>query len=492
MSPLALTLAHLRRRPWGTALNVLLLALGVGSIVVLLLVGSQLDRALERDAEGVDLVVGAKGSPLQLVLSAVYHADAPTGNVTESEVETVLDNPAIESWIPVALGDSYRGYRVVGTTAAYPDLYDASLASGQLWEGIWEVTLGATVARSEGLAVGDEVVSSHGLTAGGEAHGETPLRVVGVLAPTGGVIDRLVLTSVETIRAVHDDHGDDEHDDHGDEGHSDDDHSDDDHSDDDHSDDDHSDDDHGEDDHQHDDHGEDDHDESHSDDGPSLTDDAPLEGGETFDETEAGEAPPGFGFPGLPPPAAAPAEEDGPEITAALVRYASPLAVVTFPRYINAETNLQAASPALEAQRLLGLLGVGLGALRVFGLVLVIAALLGVAVGLYNAMRDRRTDLAVMRTLGATRGRLVAQVLLEGILLTVAGTALGVALGHGAVATLVAAAADTRSPLPVTAWAVAPAEIAVVALAVAVGALAALIPAIQVYRADVADTLARS
>ncbi|MEL6616822.1 MAG: ABC transporter permease, partial [Bacteroidota bacterium] len=205
-----------------------------------------------------------------------------------------------------------------------------------------------------------------------------------------------------------------------------------------------------------------------------------------------GIAPPGFGVPGLPTPEASPEEASGPEITAALVRFASPLAVVSFPRFVNAETNLQAASPALEAQRLVGLLGAGLGALRAFGIILVVAALLGVAVGLYNAMRERRTDLAVMRTLGATRQRLVAQVLLEGVLLTASGAALGVALGHGAVALLAAASASTRSPLPVTAWTVTPAEIVVVALALAVGVLVALLPAIQVYRADVAQTLARS
>ncbi|MEM0962984.1 MAG: ABC transporter permease [Bacteroidota bacterium] len=496
MSPLALTIAALRRRPWGTTLNVLLLALGVGSIVALLLVGGQLDRALSRDAEGIDLVVGAKGSPLQLVLSGVYHADAPTGNVPEAEVESLLgDNPAIASWIPLALGDSYQGRRVVGTTAEFAALYGAEPDDGRLWESVGEATLGAAVAAETGLEIGDELVTSHGLTAGGEAHDDEPLRVVGVLSPTGRVLDRLVLTSVETIRAVHGDHdhedGDHDHEDgehdhdadHEGDGHSDE--EDHDHGDEDH---DHSDGDH--------DHSDDDHNDESAPDNVAL-----LDGATSPESEEAGppaggaDAPPGFGFPGLPAPdAAAPDEEEdsGPEITAALVRYASPLAAVSFPRFVNAETNLQAASPALEAQRLLGLLGVGLGALRAFGFILVVASLLGVAIGLYNAMRERRTDLAVMRTLGATRKRLVAQVLLEGVLLTGAGALLGVLLGHGAVALLAAAAAETRSPLPVTAWTVAPAEVALVVLALVVGALVALVPAIQVYRADVAETLARS
>lgn len=455
MSPLALTLAFVRRRPWGTALNVVLLALGVGSIVALILVGGQLDRTLARNAEGIDLVVGAKGSPLQLVLSAVYHADAPTGNVPVSEVEAVLASPAVASWVPLALGDSYRGRRVVGTTAAYPALYGAEPASGRLWAAEGEVTLGADVARDEGLAVGDEVVTSHGLTAGGEAHGGHPLRVVGVLAPTGTVVDRLVLTAVETVWAVHDEHGDEDEE-----------------------------------------HGEHDETVAHNDEHDELESDG-LEAngleanGLAAPPGTASGPPPGFGVPGLPGLGAPAEADDEPEYTAALVRYASPLAAISFPRFVNAETNLQAASPALETQRLLGLLGVGLGALRVFGLVLVAAAVLGVAIGLYNAMRERRTDLAVMRTLGASRRRVVAQVLLEGVLLAGAGTALGVFLGHVAVAALVAASAGTRTPLPVTAWTVAPAEVAIAALAVAVGALAALVPAVQAYRTDVARTLSQ-
>ncbi|MEM6326203.1 MAG: ABC transporter permease [Bacteroidota bacterium] len=493
MSPFALTLAHLRRRPWGTALNIVLLALGVGSIVALLLVGSQLDQALARDAEGIDVVVGAKGSPLQLVLSSVYHADVPTGNVKEAEAEAVLNNPSIESWVPLALGDSYRGRRVVGTTTDFPALYDATTASGRLWEDVGEATLGASVARDEGIAIGDDLVTTHGLTAGGEAHGDDPLRVVGVLAPTGTVIDRLVLTSVETVRAIHGEH---DHED-GEHSHEDDDHDEEYSHDEEHGDDhdhdggdDHGDD-HGDGDHEHGDDlsdGDHEHDDSTEDLAAPITEAGGLEPG----PPGLADGPPGFGLPGAPSPNAAPPEDDGLEITAALARFASPLAVVSFPRFVNSETNLQAASPALEAQRLLGLLGVGLGAIRAFGLVLAIGALLGVAVGLYNAMRERRVDLAVMRTLGATRKRLVAQVLLEGVLLTTAGTALGVALGHGAVAMIAAASASTRSPLPVTAWTVTPAEIVVVVLAIAVGALVALIPAIQVYRADVARTLAES
>ena len=481
MGPLALTLAYLRRRPWGTALNVLLLALGVASIVALVLVGGQVTRGVERDAAGVDLVVGAKGSPLQLVLSSVYHVDAPTGNVGVAEVEAALDTRAVASWTPLALGDALGGHRVVGTTPDWLDRYDAAPREGRLWEAEGEVVLGAEAAAGLGLGLGDTAVSAHGLsdeTRSG-AHDEHPLTVVGVLAPTGTVADRLVLTSVETVWAAHEM-------------------------------------------------------------GPGPPDprppdpsrgsgSVPLAGGQgvaaqgdgaagdelagdgaaddegTGEEVAGGELPPppegttaampppppGGGAAGAPLAGAPPA---GPprQYTAVLVEYASPLAAALLPRAINGGTTLQAASPAVESQRLLGLLGVGLGALRVFGLVLVLAAALGVAVALANALRERRTDLAVMRTLGAGRGRILAQVLLEGVLLAGAGALLGLALGHAAVAALAAATAGTRTPLPVSAGAFDPAELWIVLGVVALGALAALVPALQAYRTDPARTLARS
>ncbi|MEM6784156.1 MAG: ABC transporter permease [Bacteroidota bacterium] len=158
---------------------------------------------------------------------------------------------------------------------------------------------------------------------------------------------------------------------------------------------------------------------------------------------------------------------------------------------INAQTNMQAAAPAVETQRLLNLLGIGLDALRLFGIVLIAAAALGVGIALYNAMRDRRYDLAVMRSLGAKRRTLVAHALLEGFLLASMGTVLGLLLGHGAASALGAATAGTRTPVPLTGLTFVPEEWALVALMLGLGIIAALIPAIQAYRTDIARLLAR-
>lgn len=155
MNLFRVSLAGVRARPLETTLNVILLGLGVGTIVLLLLVGSQLDERMKRDARGIDLVVGAKGSPLQLILSAVYQLDIPTGNVSLSEANRLGRNPMIKKIVPISMGDSYGNYRIVGTNADYLGLYGAETAQGRLWQRPMEAVLGATVATQRGLTPGD-------------------------------------------------------------------------------------------------------------------------------------------------------------------------------------------------------------------------------------------------------------------------------------------------------------------------------------------------
>src|SRR5580765_5166294 len=193
MNLLFLSASYLRARPLQTALAVGLLALGVGTIVAALLVVSQLEERMGRDARGIDLVVGAKGSPMQLILSGIYQLDAPTGNVPFSSIEYLSKNRLVRRVIPLALGDSWKGYRIVGSGRDYLEHYGAKLASGTAHEKPMDAVLGAEVAARTGLGVGASFTGAHGLGGQGEEH-EDPYRVVGVLAPNGTVLDRLVLT----------------------------------------------------------------------------------------------------------------------------------------------------------------------------------------------------------------------------------------------------------------------------------------------------------
>lgn len=206
MSALRLALAYLAARPFTTALHVLMLAVGMGTLVLLLLFTRQAEDRLARDARPVDLVVGAKGSPLQLILSALLQADVPTGNIGHEEAMKLAANPMVAQAVPVAMGDSYLGYRIVGTQPAYLDLYGATLQSGRVFARPMEAVVGADVARRVHLADGGRIVGNHGLAAGGGAHAAHPYTVVGVLARTGTVVDRLVVTSLESVWEVHDEH----------------------------------------------------------------------------------------------------------------------------------------------------------------------------------------------------------------------------------------------------------------------------------------------
>ena len=201
-----LAAAYLASRPLLTALNVAMLALGVATITFLLLVTHQAEERLARDAKPVDLVVGAKGSPLQLILSTVFHADVPTGNIGLEESRAIAANPMVASATPLALGDSFRGHRIVGHRRLLPRALRREARAGPLFAGEMEAVVGSEVARRHGLAVGAQLTGAHGLAAAGPAHDDHPYRVVGILAPTGTVVDRLVLTSVESVWHVHEEH----------------------------------------------------------------------------------------------------------------------------------------------------------------------------------------------------------------------------------------------------------------------------------------------
>ena len=384
-------------RPLAAALNLLLLSLGLASITLVLLVNHQIQQAFARDLAGIDVVVGAKGSPLQLILSGVFQIDTPTGNVPLADVQALQANPQVAKLIPISMGDSFKGYRIIGTTPDYVSHYAGVMASGALWQAPMQAVLGARVARDTGLRVGDSFVGSHGLGGGGHAHGQTPYTVTGVLAPSGSVMDRLILTPTESVWRVHE-----------------------------------------------------------KDTALDAADQKILE------------------------------EER--EVTLALIQYRSPLAAVTFPRFINTSTNMQAAAPAVEISRLLGLIGIGADVLRAFAAVLLLTAGVSVFIALWSAVRERRADLALLRMLGAAPRQLAALLWCEALWLALLATLLGLALGQG-VAALLAVALDVDKSISLAAlnW---PAELlAVPALALGVAAASALLPTWEAYRVSVLELL---
>lgn len=400
MNLLSLSWAYLRADPLNTFLNLLLLTLGMGTIVVLLLFNQQFENRLSSDSEGIDLVVGAKGSSLQLVLSSIYHADAPIGNIPFSEVKELIQHKMVKTAIPLVLGHNYQDYRIVGTTSAYPLHYKVTMDKGRLWENTLEVTLGAEVAKNIGLEVGTQFFGKYGLTSEGQIHDSHEYTVTGILKPTGTVIDRLILTSLETVWRVNEVY-------------------------------------------------------------PNI--EYPNEG--VIDQTKR-------------------------ELTALLIKYKSPLVATNLSQIINHKGTLQAVSPVDEATRLLKLVGFGIDTLRAFGILLIIAATLGMFIALYHALKERRYDLAIMRTLGASKTRLLYQLLFEGILMAMLGTLLGILLGH-VVTEILGQWLSQAQHLHITGWTYVTQEYNLIGLALLIGSLSALFPAIQAFRTDIANTLSQ-
>ena len=203
MKTIALAFRYLWSRPLAAMLNLLLLTLGLASITFVVLTSAQINRAFERDLAGIDLVVGAKGSPMQLILAGVFQIDVAPGNIPLAEVLALQQHPQVARLIPLSMGDSFRGWRIVGTTQDYLAHYRLVAAQGRTWRSPLEALLGAQVAQASGLKPGDAFIGNHGLSGTGHAHGETPYRVTGVLAACGCVADRLVLTSLESVWQVH-------------------------------------------------------------------------------------------------------------------------------------------------------------------------------------------------------------------------------------------------------------------------------------------------
>ncbi|WP_066756214.1 ABC transporter permease [Crocinitomix algicola] len=193
-------------KPLNSILCSSLVLFGVSIISLLILLQRQLEHKFEQNLNEIDIVIGAKGSPLQLVLSAIYHVDAPTGNIPINEVEQLLKDPMIEEAIPLAYGDTYKGYRVLGTDLSYLEHYDGELENGKLFNKPMEAIIGFEIAQKTGLNVGDTFVGTHGDVEQGHVHDEHPYTVCGVLKPNNSVLDYIILTNIQSVWNVHQGH----------------------------------------------------------------------------------------------------------------------------------------------------------------------------------------------------------------------------------------------------------------------------------------------
>ncbi|MEJ6980108.1 FtsX-like permease family protein [Pedobacter sp. P351] len=396
MNLLQISWKSLVLNPLTSLLNIMLIAFGTGILCLILLASDQIGEKLSSNSKDIDLVVGAKGSPLQLILSSIYHIDFPTGNISLNEANKLTQNPMVKRAVPLALGDSYNGFRIVGTDTSFVNLYNLKLANGEFWQGPFEITIGSVLAETQNLKVGDKVYGAHGLTDKGDVHNDHSYTVTGILSRQNNVTDNLILTSIGSILKMHG-----------------------------------------------------------------------LEGNESTA-----------------------ANHDDSQITALLIQYRSPMSVVLFPRMVNESTNMQAASPARESARLFSLLGVGLDALKWFAILIMLIAMISVFVSLYNSLKERKYDLAVMRSLGASKAEIFSIIMLEGIILTLFGSLAGLVLGHG-VLELIGQNQDSIQA-QLSGFNFRPEETYLIMIGFSTGIIASLIPAIQAFRSDISRTLSKN
>ncbi|HML33969.1 ABC transporter permease [Sporomusa sphaeroides] len=203
---------NLLAKPVQSGLVALVVAITIAMMVVITLFAGGIQTGLVRATEPFDLIVGAKGSPNQLVLNTVFLQDAPIGNIDHEIYEQLAAHPLVAAVIPLAFGDNYKGYPIVGAgdgifqhqpKAGQPEWLQ--LAAGRPFVQPFEAVVGAKAARDLGLKPGDEFKSVHGWVAGGQGHDQS-YRVVGILQPVSGPYDQAIIVSSSSIWEAHEHH----------------------------------------------------------------------------------------------------------------------------------------------------------------------------------------------------------------------------------------------------------------------------------------------
>ena len=210
MITLKLALRSVWNRRSMAALTVLAVALSVSMLLGVEKLRRDARSAFTNTISDTDLIVGARSGAVQLLLYSVFRIGNATNNITWESYLDIVDMPRVSWAVPISLGDSHRGFRVMGTTLEYFDRYryasDQSLrfAAGRAFDGVFDVVLGAQVAADLGYQLGDDIVVAHGT---GEVsltlHDDKPFQVVGILEPTGTPVDRTVHVSLQGIEAIH-------------------------------------------------------------------------------------------------------------------------------------------------------------------------------------------------------------------------------------------------------------------------------------------------
>jgi putative ABC transport system permease protein len=446
---------NIQQRALASSLTALSMALGIAVMIAVIVIHSVTVRQFEENAQGYHVIIGGKGGALQLVMTTVYHVGQPLYPIPYSYYQKFLEGGEFaditEAAIPICLGDSYEApdgtnFRVVGTT---PDLFDkisygtfrdgtpkryAFEADGRNFktENFYEAVVGSVVAARSGLKLGDEINPTHGL--GRDGHKHEGFKVVGILKPTGTANDRAVFINIEGFYLL--------------EGHA-----------------------------SLPDEEEQPANAALADDGQTGRSPGQLHGDDH--DTHDGHQP-------------LPLEQR--EVTSILVLCNSPLAPTVLEDAFNRDNDplAQSVSPAREVALLMNsIVGPVRIILMVLTVLIVVVAGVSILVSIYNSMSERSHDIAVMRALGASRGAVMAVILVESILLSLGGGLIGMLLGHGMIA-LTSPYVLERTGISLGLFEFDWWELVLIPGLIVLASLVGLLPAVAAYKTDVAKALAGS
>ncbi|WP_221075285.1 ABC transporter permease [Agarivorans aestuarii] len=341
MSLLKLAWQSLWARRGTALLSLLTIALSVALLLGVENLRTQAKSSFASTISGTDLIVGARSGPTQLLLYSVFRIGNATNNISWDSYQEIAGQSSVKWSIPISLGDSHRGYRVMGTTNSFFEHYQYAnkqaleFAEGQQLNDTFEVVLGAEVARKLGYTLGDKIVVAHGIAAVSFVnHDQFPFVVSGILKATGTPVDRTVITSLAGIEAIH-----------------------------------------------------------------------------------------------LPPQALpfSEAQLTPSSITAMMLGTQSKLQIFNLQRQINQYKNeaLLAILPGVALQELWGILSIAESALLAVSICVVITGLMSMLSTLMVSLKERRREMAILRSVGAKPRHIFGLLLIEALLLSVLGALLG-------------------------------------------------------------------
>lgn len=402
------------RNRWLTALlTVLSIAVSVALLLGVEKVRNGARASFADTISGTDLIVGARTGNIQLLLYSVFRIGNATNNISWQSYQDISARPEVDWMVPLSLGDSHQGFRVLGTSPGYFQHYryrggqSLAFASGKPFDDLFDAVVGADVAAALGYKVDDRIIVTHGLgkISQGE-HDDKPFRVSGVLAKTGTPVDRTVHVSLEAIEAIHID-------------------------------------------------------------------------------WKSGSKVPGL----APPPDILRSLKLTPKaVTAAMLGVKSKLQTFRLQRHINEypEEPLVAVFPGVALQELWSLVGTAEQALVAVAAMVVVAALFGLATMILSTLGERRREMAILRSVGASPSTVITLLLIEAGTLAFLGTMLGTGMLYAGLA-VAQPLIDAHYGLYLPIEALVPRELGILALIVAGALVFALLPALRAYRMSLAD-----